>query len=430
MDRSFFNSVFKLVGAAIIVQIVNIISVPVLARIFPPNVLGQFVLFNSIVGILGTIGTGKYEIAILLPVEKCDAVSLVFVSIGFTLIGTIMILIFVLLAGEHIAKIGEFRSIEKYFLLIPVSVFFICINRTLLYWCNREGKFGLNAKVNIANAVIAKGGSILCGFSGFIASFFLILVHLVVMFIEFIVRVKIFVSENGKYIFKNRQDLHIKQNLFRYRKFPLVDTLNGILDTSSVLIVPILLSIFFSSTDVGLYSQSVTIAQLPVVVIASAIGQVLFKRLSDAKSIGKLSEVIVNSFSLLLHISIPIFTIIFLWGKNLFSFFLGSRWEASGIYAGLLAPWCCFKMCFSPLSIIFSVLERQEFLALLTTAIITTRVLSIMIGGFYNDIYLAILLFGISGVLCNLVGLIMIFYLSKSKPLDIIKALIRNQFHK
>jgi O-antigen/teichoic acid export membrane protein len=220
----------------------------------------------------------------------------------------------------------------------------------------------------------------------------------------------------------------MQQNIIRYKKFPLIGVWTSLIDTASVLIVPIILSLFFSAEEVGLYTQSLTLVQLPLVLIASAMGQVLFQRLSEAKHIEGLSEVIINSFALLLQIGFPLFTIIFLWGREMFSFVLGERWATSGIYAEILAPWCCLKMCFSPLSSIFSILEKQNISLLLTMLIFITRVLSVLIGGLCDSIWFAIFLFGISGFLSNIIGIIVIFYLSKSNIRNILKALVHNQF--
>lgn len=104
-------------------------------------------------------------------------------------------------------------------------------------------------------------------------------------------------------------------------------------------------------------------------------------------------------------------------------FFLGDRWAMSGKYAEMLAPWCCLKLCFSPLSLIFSILERQGLSLFLTILIIITRIVAIIIGGIYSDIYLSILLFGISGVLVNVVGIFFVMTLSKQKWSNLLNAL-------
>ena len=59
----------------------------------------------------------------------------------------------------------------------------------------------------------------------------------------------------------------------------------------------------------------------------------------------------------------------------------------------------------------------------LTILIIITRIVAIIIGGIYSDIYLSILLFGISGVLVNVVGIFFVMILSKQKWSNLLNAL-------
>lgn len=429
LGHDFLKNVSKFVGATIIAQIIGIITVPVFSRIFSPQVVGSFALFNSLVGILSVFGTGNYESAVMLPHQKVDAFNLVFISIGITFLWTIIILIIIFIFGSTLKNIGEFREIDNFFFLVPIFLFLTCVNRTFVIWCNRNKEFGFNAKISILSSLLSKMGNILFGFFGFITSTSLIVVNLFVLFLESAIRIKIFFLKERKNIDNVLSISKIQQNIIRYRKFALIGIWGRLIDTGSVLIVPIILSFFFSAAEVGLYSQSLTLVQLPVVLIASAMGQVLFQRLSETTLDG-LSEVIISSFALLLQISIPIFGIIFFWGRELFSFVLGEQWSTSGVYAEMLAPWCCLKMCFSPLSSIFNILERQSVSLFLTIVIFTTRVLSILVGGFNGNIQLAILLFGISGFISNLIGIIIIFYLSKSKLQDILKGLTRNQFYK
>ncbi|GHU83515.1 polysaccharide biosynthesis protein [Spirochaetia bacterium] len=430
LEHDFFKNVSKVAGATLLVQVIGIITMPIISRLYTPQAVGQFSLFNSIVGILSVFGTGMYDSALILPKEKKDGFSLVFVSHGFAFIVMAVLFLLIVYFGKNFESIANYKTISKYFLLIPLFVFFTSSKNIMIIWNNRNKQFGFNAKINILNAVATKSTNILFGFIGFATGIMLIIVNFLVLVVESIFRIIIFTSQERGDSFRNLSIVTIKKNIVRYKKFPLIATWGGLLDTGSVLIVPILLSIYFTDSDVGLYGQSLTLVQLPIALIGSSIGQVLSQKLSVAKNTGELSDIITSIFPLLLKIGIPIFAIIFFWGEEIFSFFLGDRWAVSGIYAGMLAPWCCLKLCLSPMSAVFSVLERQGLLLFLTMFILISRVISIAIGGYYNNIYLSVLLFSITGVVCNVIGIILIFSISKSKPMDILKSFVKNPFHK
>ena len=431
LGKDFFSNVLKIAGSTFFAQLIAFITIPIFSRIFLPQTIGEFALFTSITGLLSVFGTGRYELALMLPKERELAIKILSIGLFIAFIWMCFLFIIIIFFKNKITLIGKFDTIANYLYFIPITIFFICSNKMFTYWNNREKYFTINAKLNVFNSILSKVSNVLVGFIGFATSSALILINLCVLFFENLIRIKLFIKQNNIHDIFSKQSIPLFKTVFvRYKKFPLIDVWSGFLDGGSILIVPILLSIFFSTTDVGLYSQSLMLIQIPLTLIASAFAQVFFQRLSNSKHNAKeFSGLVTKLFVILLQIGIPIFTVIFLWGKELFSFFLGKQWLLSGTYAELLAPWCCLKLCFSPLSVVFSVLERQGLSLLFTVFVFTIRVISILIGGYFNDVYLAILLFGISGFICNLLGIIMIFRLSRVNLRELIPLLFKNPIY-
>ena len=94
----------------------------------------------------------------------------------------------------------------------------------------------------------------------------------------------------------------------------------------------------------------------------------------------------------------PMF-ILMIMGADLFSFVLGSQWSVSGQYAAILAPWLLFVFIASPLTTIFAVLEKQTLDLTFNILILVSRVVALVIGGWYGDPYIALLLYSVTGVL-------------------------------
>lgn len=413
LKRDFFKSLSKIGGATLIAQLIGIVTVPIFARLFPPNIIGEYALFTSAIGILGIFTTGRYEYALMLPKREVSALGILIGASCISILWFFLLYIFLYFGKDFLLRLGDYQLIAPYIVLLPVFVLLASLIRVLQYWSIRRKEFGFNAKISLFNSIFSKFGNIVLGYCGFISFFALILMNLLVQLTEVTFRFYGLLKKETKDYWREITVLDIRQELIRYKRFPLLDIWNGFLDTGSLLIVPILLSFYFSTTDVGLYSQSLTLIQLPLVLIASAFGQVFFQRLGEANHSGELSKVIAEAIVFLFLLSFPIFSIIGFWGKELFIFMLGERWALSGTYAELLAPWCCLKMVFSPLSTIFSVKERQDISLIITITTLLTRVLAIVIGGFYNSCYLSILLFGVSGVIVNLLGIFFLFHLSK-----------------
>ena len=419
LDRSFFKNVSKLAGATIIAQAIGIITVPIFSRLFSPDVVGQFYLLTSLVGIVGVFSTGRYEFAIMLPKEDKKAISLVYGSTLICLIVSVLSLFAIYLFRNSIVKMGDYDKIGDYLFFVPVFVFVAGFIKISTYWCNRKERFGLNAVITLVTSIVSKFGNILFGFWGFVSALTLIVINLVVQCIELLLRALAF-RKDSKPIRKSENIAFkdIKSSLVEYKKFPLVDLWNGFLDQGSILIVPVVLSVFFTTSDVGLYSQAMQIVQLPIAIVAGAFGQVFFKKFTDVSSDDS-SQVISESFATLAIFSFPIFTILGIFGESIFSWFLGEQWAISGLYAQILAPWCCFKMVFSPLSTFFEAKQKQDIFLYITMATLLTRVVSIVVGGLLGSCLLAVVLFGLTGLLINVLGIVILFKMSNTHLSDV-----------
>lgn len=422
LDGSFFKNVSKLAGATIIAQAIGILTVPIFSRLFSPDVVGQFYLLTSLVGIVGVFSTGRYEFAVMLPKEDRKAISLVYGSTLICLIVSILSLLAIYFFHDSIVKIGDYDKIGDYLYYVPIFVLVAGVIKVSTYWCNRKERFGLNAVIALLTSIVSKFGNILFGFWGFVSALTLIIINLVVQGIELLLRVLAFWKDSKPIRIKEKISFKdIKLSLLEYKKFPLIDLWNGFLDQGSILIVPVVLSVFFTTSDVGLYSQAMQIVQLPIAIVAGAFGQVFFKKFTDVSS-EESSQVISESFATLAIFSIPIFTILGIFGENIFSWFLGEQWAISGLYAQILAPWCCFKMVFSPLSTYFEAKQKQDIFLYITMTTLLTRIVSIVVGGLAGSCLLAVVLFGFTGLLINVLGIVILFKLSNTSIFDVFES--------
>lgn len=65
--KAFGKDVGKLVSGTVVAQVVGIILIPIITRVFSPEIYGLATIFISIVSILTVVSRLRYELAILLP---------------------------------------------------------------------------------------------------------------------------------------------------------------------------------------------------------------------------------------------------------------------------------------------------------------------------------------------------------------------------
>ncbi len=71
----------------------------------------------------------------------------------------------------------------------------------------------------------------------------------------------------------------------------------------------------------------------------------------------------------------------------------------TGVYTRILAPWLFFVFISSPISSLFSVLERQRDGLVFNIALISTRAASLVAGRLLGNARLSLVLFSVSGAL-------------------------------
>ncbi len=169
----------------------------------------------------------------------------------------------------------------------------------------------------------------------------------------------------------------------------------GLLNATSGSLPQILLSTFFGFQSAGLYAMASSLLFLPANFIGQAMGQVFLQRASIAKYSGNIAVLSYKSYVLLLKIGFFPIALISLLGPQLFSFFLGERWGGAGLYAIALVPFIAYGFAYSPLSILYTIFDKQK--VSLVHEIISTlgRISGLYIGYLYKNPVISIMAYSI-----------------------------------
>jgi O-antigen/teichoic acid export membrane protein len=184
----------------------------------------------------------------------------------------------------------------------------------------------------------------------------------------------------------------------RHRKFPMYSTWSALLNTASWQLPAFLLFRFFSSTVVGYYALGFRVLQMPMDLIGSAIAQVFFQRASEARVHGTLAALVENTLRRLVMIGLFPMLMLTIVGRDLFAVVFGANWAEAGVYTQILSVWAFVWFVSSPISALFSVLEKQELDMLLNVVNFAGRLLALGIGGALHNPRIAMVLFACSGL--------------------------------
>jgi O-antigen/teichoic acid export membrane protein len=152
----------------------------------------------------------------------------------------------------------------------------------------------------------------------------------------------------------------IKEMADRYKKFPLVASWSVLLNSASTQVPVILITSMFSSTVAGYYSLSHRILSLPMALVGQSVAQVFLDRAARIRHISaELTKITLDIYKKLLLIGSVLMSVVTFYGDFLFPLVFGSEWIMAGRYAQWLSLWLIFVLPVSPLTNLYTILERQ-----------------------------------------------------------------------
>ncbi len=392
---SFVSDVLKLVGGTVFAQALAVLATPILTRLYGPEAFGTAALFAAITGIISVVACLRYELSIMLPKKDEDAANILILSLILTGLTSAMTMPILWLGGGFIVRLLNAPELGQYLWMVPPAVFLSGAFIALSYWNARLKCFGNLSLAKMTASLSTSGIRIGAGFMGYANAGSLIEATIVGSAAStFMLGWRVWRNESVL-LFKSVNPKNMVKGLKKYKKLPIFDCWTAIIGAFSWQMPSLLLSIFFSPTVVGYYALSMAMLQLPMSLIGSSIAQVFFQRAAEAKSNGNLSILIEKLAISLIGLGIFPMMLLAIIGKDIFIFIFGGAWAEAGVYVQILSIFLFFQFISSPISTLFSVLEKQR--ASLIYTIITTPLLasSLIIGGMFLDARTTVLLFSL-----------------------------------
>lgn len=393
--NSALSQVSFVAGGTVVAQILGVLVLPIVSRIYSPADFGVMAVYSSVIAILSELSGFRYYLAIPLPKQKRYAHALVLLSFTLQIIIVSILTIIIFLLGDQILHRFSLDVLIPYKYLLPVGLFIIGIYNVISQWAIRESLFAAIGKTKITQVLFGIITKILLGIIG---------MKPIGLLIGTIIGQGGGITTLSWEIFKkngipkfNRSNLF--RVLYRYRKFPMYSSLFGILNTLGVNMPQFFLSSFFSIQVTGLYSMAIALLQVPSVFIGQGLAQVFLQRASGAKHSGNLKQLVLKFYVILFKLGFFPIIFISLFAPTIFSVILGERWMDAGKYALLLSPWIAVAFVFSPISVLYGVQERLETGLITEIIYFALRLGSMYIGLIIGSPYIAVGLFSLSGTL-------------------------------
>jgi len=353
--------VFTLTSGIAVAQAIPILLQPLLRRLFTPEDFGAFAIYLSIVEILVTIGTLRLEMAIVLPRGERVAANLFGLSVLLGLAVNLLAFALLLLFFHPFAFLVGFpEPFLRWLWFIPLTSLLFSVSTSVNYWLIRRKAYRASAVNKISRRGVE--GAVQAGMGALGSSFGLVigalLGHLANCF--------------SGYFQMSRQGFHwdkfslpkMAYGWKRFSDFPKFATIPALLNVVSMLLPVFFVNRIFSTTDTGYFDLSRQLLIVPMALLATSIGQVLYQRIADRKNQRlSVARMIHRITFMLAFVTAIMIAVLWCWGVELFVFLFGTEWEVSGKITQVLAIGFGIRFIVSTVGISLVGLERIKWLS-------------------------------------------------------------------
>jgi O-antigen/teichoic acid export membrane protein len=349
---------------------------------------------------IGAIANFKYDMAIMNETDHRQSKGTYILSNFFTITSSIGIFLLALFFLK--SELFKNNHIDLFFLfLLLFSIIIYSLVITINVYMNKLELFKKMARgqmlYGISYGLFAMSLGLISP-SGLSLIYSFILSHLVqLIYLYFILK------KQPNYIEHNWDISLLIQQAKTNIAYPKFNILSTFLNSASSQLPIVMFAFLYSSEIAGQYSMTVRIVSIPIALVGAAIGNVFFKYATDyykSNNEQKFNTLVSSTFKYLLLIgSIPL-CIIMVYGNDLFRIVLGSNWETAGEFAQLLSPLFLLTFVSSPLTHLFNVVSKQKYNLVFNIIFFVTKISSLLLTyTIYNDPYIAVLVYSLSGVL-------------------------------
>lgn len=409
----FSRNVLTLMTGTTIAQAIPIAISPILTRIYTPEDFGMFALYMSVASIIAVVATGRYELAIMLPKKDEDAVNIVALSIMISFFVSFIALLIVYILNAEITSLLGNSEIANWLYFIPITVLLTGVYQSFNYWSNRKKQYKRLATSRIIQSGTTATNNVGMGVGGF-GSSGLILGGVLGQGIATFVLGRM-VWKEDKYRVKELKRLKVLALIKKYKKLPLLNLPNALIDGVRLSGINILIAMFYTTSILGQFSLAWKMIQMPMLLVGASLSQVFFQKVSTTDK-NNLSSLVRKFMVKSVVVAMPMFLVIYLFATDIFVIVFGDNWKVAGEVASILAPWLFLNFLTSPLASLFIIFNKQEIILGLS---ILYMLLPLSILWIFNEagfLYvLKLITYAMSFVLIVYMGLLIIYIKKERK---------------
>lgn len=377
LKSEYAKNVITLISGTAFAQMLPILLVPVLTKLYMPQEMGVYGQFVSIAAFLAVLTNLRYEMAILLPDSEKGALDIAQLGFVISTVFSFILLLLVLLFSHRLALLTGNSEIEKYLIFLPIVNFFMGFFNIVNYLCIRQKKFYELSSVTVQRTLVTVSLQLLLGFLNR-GSFGLIFSQVIS-------------SVNGTlYLFnKTIRDKFLtrisikslKHTAYKYRNFPKYSLWGIFFNYLSRTIIVVCIGQYFGLGELGIFLLIQKVLMIPSTFIGDAVAKIYMQQAAEERKMhGNAKNAFDSTVKRLALITIPIFVVTYFSLPFLVKFFLPKAWSDVSLYGRALSPILFCYLVSSPVSTTWNVFEKQALGSLWHLGMLLGTIITIFIA--------------------------------------------------
>ena len=331
------RSVFAVASGTALAQVVVVAFSPLITRIYSPEVFGLQGVFLSLISILGPLIALRYPMAIIIADSDDEALKIGRLALYVAITVACIMWGVLLVGGQTVTTLIGAEGLGALVFLLPLALLSVAVQNISDYRAARLGVFRLVGIVSVLQALVTNLARVLGGLWSPVAAILIAVTTLApaVKSAMFMVGSK---EMRARAPALKRSDAIAL--LKKHRDFPIFRAPTDLIHALSQSAPIILLSALYSPTAAGFYLLAHTVIKLPLNILGSALGNVVYARIAElSREKRALFPFVVRVTAFQLAIPGGSLAVSAFFFPPIFQFVFGENWMDSGTYAQWMVLW-------------------------------------------------------------------------------------------
>lgn len=371
--RDFMSAALVLVSGTVLAQLVVLVTLPILTRLYTPDDFAVLAVYMAIVAIFSSAASLGFDMAIPLPESNDDAMHL----LGMALICSVGVsaLVALVLCFNDFLWIDSavLVRLQAHIWVLPLGIFCVAAFGAIQFYAVRQKAFLELSKARFWQSVVGVSVQGAVALAGWVPGALLIgqLVGSSSGAL-FLLRDILFAGRGQQWQVLSLS--RIRALAREYRRFPQYTTFESLANNLGIQLPIILIAILVAGVEAGFLMLAMRVMQAPIGMVGGAVGQVYLSRVSEQQKDGDLSSFTLTVLLGLARVGVGPIVFIGVISPGLFELLFGAGWFRAGELVMWMTPWFVLQYLASPISMVMHVQQQQRMMLLLTCFGLIVRV--------------------------------------------------------